>query len=430
MKYISDLCCVAILIVGAGCSVSPHPTADIASNPESQATISFFSSATKTTIARPPELETRKLCPLNASVSMGQLGLPDNIGLLAVPEGQILGDTNHPLNFSPLLFSANSDAPNVFGNINSKEYPPVVNIRPSPSGSWLAITRWELQSQRETLWISSPEGLQQSEVAQISPRQRVSWISDEDILLVGVPNESYYEGHISEEDLRPLFSINPFSLIRRDMGPLPEGAIYVPGSYHIRDTDAFAIYKGTGSQQGSLFLFDYQSEISTPVFVGADATNPHLGIGIGSDGLYYYVKTTEIGAELGLDLTTEDIMEPGKYTRATKRFSDENVQGLRITSIFPWTNSYIPILASDPDNDQSPTHVYSYDRGANEVRDYCLPLTAASLYVNFAPDGQYVAFTTSNLGASSSFSVTVLDCRTGHYSVINRVRAIGFVMLP
>jgi len=291
----------------------------------------------------------------------------------------------------------------------------------------MAIFYWQKGSLTESIWIRTIEGKKLWKAADISVGQRVFWVSDNEILVTGVPNETDYEGRIREEDTMPLISIDPFTLITHILSPLPAGTIYVPNSYHSEDGNSYAMYYNQDNQKKAYFLYDYTKGTSTPIFPWIDFSDPTIGVGIRPNGLYY-VASYKSGVDFALDLNFDEIAHINGYNEAMKHLSIGGAHNLIISPMFSLTKSNILILtgANDLSDNQKPTPIYLYDYEANILKDYCLELVQSSVSVDVSPDEQFVAFTVVEFLDRDVYYIVILNLNTGHYSVIENMKAIGF----
>jgi hypothetical protein len=166
-----------LIIFAASCTAKPAP-ADI----ETKVPEPTRDMASPTVIEQSaievvkPNVE--KICPPNAKVPITEIGLPDNLSLLAVSENEPLGgNLGTPLNSDILKYSGTSPVLESIENISSlDDESKTINILTSPDGLHLAIFRWNPTSNHETLWISTLDGKEQRIIADLSPKQRVYWI--------------------------------------------------------------------------------------------------------------------------------------------------------------------------------------------------------------------------------------------------------------
>jgi hypothetical protein len=286
----------------------------------------------------------------------------------------------------------------------------------------MAIVRWQNNSRQKTIWISTIDGIKQWRIADILLMQKVFWVSDNEILAVGAPNEVEYEGPIPEADMIPLFSINPITSEKYDLGPLPEGAVYVYGSYHSLNGNPYSMYYKDDNQKRVYFLYDYVKGISTQIFRWINTPDNATGVGIRPNGLYMVERGSNGGVDFALDLNLEQISENKEYSEVMKRLS---IERLEITSMLSGlTKSDILILTSDPQDYNKPTPMYLFDYKANTLKDYCIYLGSVSAV--FSPDERFVAFTIYEGIDKPSYQVLLLNLNTGYYSIINGTKAIGF----
>jgi hypothetical protein len=415
-----------LLIFTASCVVMPS-NAEFKTKESKETPIAILSTPTKHSAMKIVEPNVVKICPANAKVPITEIGLPDNFRFLAVSENEVLGgNLGTPLSSDIISFSGNSLTPEKIEKIRSlDENSKIINILISPSGLSLTILRWNATSNLETLWISDLSGENQRMIADISPRQRFFWISENEILVVGVPNEADYEDRIPEEEMQPLLSINPATSEIQNLEPLPKGALYVYGSYHTIDGNHYSMYHRDDDQKRNYFLYDYTNRTSIQIFRWLDSPDNRTSIGIRPNGLYFVERGTETGVDFALDLTSDEIDDNESYHDVMKHLSIKDIQALQITSMLSSvTKSDILIMTSDPRDYEKPTPMYLFDYKTNILKDYCIKLGMVSTI--FSPDEQFVAFTINEGLETLGYHVIILNLQTGYYSLINDIKALGF----
>lgn len=427
-----------ILVFATSCVVAPSATeldtpkaefTSVAVSPTGvkQSIIVVSPTGLEQSIVEIVEPKIEKICPANAEVPINEIGLPNNLSLLAVDENEILGgNLGTPLNSSILKFSGINPRPENVEKIRLLDNDAkIINILLSPSGLWLAIFRWNATKTQETLWISTPSGEEKQRIADISPKQKVFWISDNEIVVVGVPNEADYEGPVPEEEMRPLLSINTLSSETHNLEPLPEGAIYVHGSYHSKDGYRYSMYYRDDNQKRNYFLYDYTNKTSTQIFRWIDSPVNSTSIGVRPNGLYFVERSIGTGIDFALDLSVEQITEDKIYNDVMNHLTIDSSLGFEITSMLSsLTKAEVLILTSDPIDYEKPTPMYFFDYKADIIKDYCINLGLTSTV--FSPDDHFVAFTINEGINTSGYHVLLLNLKTGYYSVINDIKAIGF----
>jgi hypothetical protein len=228
--------------------------------------------------------------------------------------------------------------------------------------------------------------------------------------------------------MMPLVSINPFTFEIQNLEPLPKGSIYVYGSYHSIDGDHYSTYFKDDDQKRDYFLYDYANKTPTQIFRWIDNPDNATGVGIRPNGLYYVVRGSEMGIDFALDLNIEQIAEDKIYNNVMKHLAIEHIQGLEITSMMAsLTKNDILILTSDPLDHKKSTPMYLFDYKANVLKDYCINLGAVSMV--FAPDEEFVAFTVNDGVNSPGYYVLIVNLKSGYYSLIEDIKAIGFGMM-
>lgn len=412
-----------ILIFTTSCTMAPTPV-NLQTNVPEPTMVFISPTAIDHSVVETVEPNNERICPTGADVPINELELPNNSILLAVSDNEVLGgNLGTPLSSDIFGFSGASSIPKKIEGIRSLDGDSkIINILISPDGLWLAILRWNAIKNHETLWISTLDGQEQRMIADISPKQKVSWVGDSEILVVGVPNETDYEGRIPEEAMRPLISINPFTLDARNLEQLPEGTIYINNSYHSINGNPYSIYYKDDNQKRAYFLYDYVMRTSTQIFRWIDTSDTTTGVGIRPNGLYSVERGVNSGVDFALDLNIGQISEDQEYNDVMKHLS---IEGLEITSMFSnLTQSDILILTSDPLDYDKPTPMYLFDHKANNLKDYCINLGLVSTV--FSPDERFVAFTIYEGIDSPGYHVLLLNLKTGYYSIISDMEAIGF----
>ncbi len=387
---------------------------------------------TKQSGIRNIEPKIEKYCPPQPEVSIDKLGLPSNLVLVAVDGNQNLGDINQPLHSYILSFSGLSSLPNKIADITSVNSDLVVGVSLSPTGRLMDVLRWQSGNSQISLWVRTSDGRKEWKVTDISVRQRVFWVSDEEIVVSGVPNEDNYE-RIFEQDMMPLLSINPFTLEIRSLSLLPQGSIYEYGSYHSsKDGNSYSVYYNKDDPKQTRFLYDYSSRTSTPIFPWIDFSNPSTGIGISPNGFYEVAQREDDGVNFALGFTREQAISDNNYNQFMNHLLLRTSQDLVISLMIGMTRSDILILTSPANSSdtQKTTPVFLYNPQANILKDYCLEFARSSVYVKFSPDERFLALTIADfLDDRQVYHLLVINLQNGYYTVIKDTKAIGFAVV-
>jgi hypothetical protein len=417
------MCSSLLLIFVTSCVATPQNVV-LTTEEAGLATISPPPTEIPASETAKPTIE--KSCPQNQQVPIDELNLPHNLVLLAVGEEEILGgNLGTPLSSDVLRYSGGDLPPEKIEGIRFPEDDPsIVNILMSPKGKWLAIFRWNETNNQEALWLSTLDGQEQRKIADISPKQRISWVSDSEILVVGVLNEADYEGRIPDAEMHPLWSINPLSSEIQILEPLPEGAVYIHGSYHSTEGHHYSLYYLSGNQNRTYFLYDYVNKKATKVFGWVDSFDDSISVGIRRNGLYFVERKSGLGIDFAMDLTIEQIAEGNNYNNIMNHLAIDNIEGSEITSMLAsLTINDILVLTSHPLDNEKPTPMYLFDYETNVLKDYCINLGYVSAV--FSPDEKFVAFTVNEGIDNPGYHVLILDLETGYYSIIQDIKAIG-----
>lgn len=365
------------------------------------------------------EPEVEKICPLNPEVPFSDLGIPNNLALLTVPEKVLGGDINSPLPTDVLSYSGANNFPDKLIEIKQGSDDGIIGLDISPGGKWMEITRWNNENQQQSFWVSTVDGQKQWKVKDLTRYQDIGWVNDNEILVTGSPHESEYEGGVPIEDKIPLFSINPFNQETRELAPLPPGTTYVYHSFNVINGHPYALYRDNTSLY--VYLFDYDAAASVRAFQWIDFSNPTAGAGVKGNGLYD-VALNKDGLEFATDLTLKQITEINKYDDVMEQLY---INGHKFApSLFtPRGKYYLAALHDDQADPSQSVSYYLYDYKANVLKDYCLHVGVG--FVDISPDEKFASFTFYGDKDIPGY-VLILNLKTGHYSIIPKNKAIGF----
>lgn len=378
------------------------------------------------TLSEPPiknnilELTLEKICPPIPEVPFSDLGMPDTLALLTVPDEVFFGILEFPLSTDVLSYSGISDIPEKLTAIRKEGEDGIIGLSLSPSGKWMEITRWNNENQKRSLWVSTVDGQTQWKVKDLSRYQSTFWVKDNEILVTGSPLESEYEGGVPVEDRIPLFTINPFSLETRDLEPLPYKT-FIFDSFNIIDGHPYAFY--WDETYTDVYLFDYDAAKSKRVFQWIDFANQKTGIEVKDNGLYDVAAEKE-GVDFATDLSLRQISEITDYADVMKSLY---IDGQKlIADTFANRGKYYYITLPETEIAPDTNTFYLYDYKANVIKDYCLQIENVSGYIHVSPDEKFAHFTVDEGSDNSHNHIIVLNLETGNYSVIPNSSPIGF----
>jgi hypothetical protein len=365
------------------------------------------------------ELEVEKICPSNPEVPFSDLGMPNNLALLTVPEKTLGGDISHPLSNDVLSYSGTNNFPSKLTEIRKGDEDGIIGLNISPGGIWMAITRWNNNKSEISLWVSTIDGQRQWKVKDITQYQDIEWVNDNEILITGSPQESEYERGVPIEDKMPLFSVNPFTLETRDLAPLPSGTTYEYHSYNVIDGHPYVLFREKKSP--NIYLYDYDAAVTTRAFLWIDFSDPTAGVVVKDNGLYD-VALDKDGLEFATDLTLNQITEINKYDDVMKQLY---VKGKKFApSLFtPRGKYYLAALHDDLADPNQSVSYYLYDYKANILKDYCLHVGGG--FVDISPDEKFASYTFYGDKDVAGY-VMILNLETGYYSIIPNSKSIGF----
>jgi hypothetical protein len=395
---------------------------------------------TEPTVPGTPSLEkvipqVVKVCPEQQEVPITELGLDPRFRLL-ISAVQNKGGTEAVDNLSKseaLMISGSDPTPQVIPIVNQKDGWKLSGYRTSPSGKWLILYYMDDKETQESIWLSSFDSRRQLKVATIEIGKQDQWISDEEMIITGVPNEERYAGKgITWDADIPLADINPFTGETRELAAIPDQAIF--DFYFTQASHSYAIYHTTASYGFEYFLFNYEDNTSTRVFQwlsrieGWHYLNP--GVYRRNNGLFLTILNSSYGFDLAIDLDMNEIRQDKTHNEVMKAIilpggDDESLISMTYpdltTGAFPVSRISTGVIKPVP------FYVFDFQKGL--LKDYCLELNFSGI-MSISPNDRFVALNLYTVSGDKinhvDTGLIVLDMETGHFARIDAFESDGW----
>jgi len=419
---------VILFLLSSSCAEKSH-SVTLTPNPTSTFGVSEKPSSTPfTTILTQTPLSTadsgsnqnvispqiKNICPEKKIVPIDELGLSGDHRLL------LLSSTveSYPRQPSkPMSISSESPIPTEIFDDELYEY----SI--SPNHNWIYFNRPSAEGNYMVLWVSSLDGKTQWPVMALDGNGYAgyaSWISEEEILIVGSPNKSEISS-INPWEYSPFISVNPFTLEQRQLAYLarnPDDGLYYYDAVDLRG-QPWGMY---GKLNSVDFIYDYVSDESFSVFSWLDNVNPFdmqfvKPIWVYDESKFAVTVAHPDGIDLALNLDIQQIKENKQYDDVMERFIFPKLflpaSVLGIVPIKQW----IALQRFDFFNSsEGENWFYILDYENQVIYDYCLDLQNSAKRIKISPDGKFVAFSMENFASNleqDQHYVIVLNLENG-----------------
>ena len=139
--------------------------------------------------------EIVKVCPPEPEVEMNELGVDPKFMLFLTPNEE---DPDSP---SKVVFaySWDDDSLGEYGSIpDIEDYKRYSSIGVTPGGDRLSFVIWKDDLVSQEHWTTALDGSDRQLIAEINFNERLSWISDDERVLIGLQNKEDYERRRSD----------------------------------------------------------------------------------------------------------------------------------------------------------------------------------------------------------------------------------------
>lgn len=406
---------------GHSITLTPNPTLTfgVSENPSStpftatltQTPLSTIDAVSSQNVISP---QIKNICPEKKIVPIDELGLSSSHRLL------LLSSTveSYPRQPSkPMSVSSKSPIPTEIFEDELYEY------AISPNHNWIYFSRPSAEGDYMMLWVSSLDGKTQWPVIALDDNGYAgyaSWISEEEVLIVGSPNKSEISS-INPWEYSPFISINPFTLEQRQLAYLarnPEDGLYYYDAVDLRG-HPWGMY---GKLNRVDFIYDYVNDESFSVFSWLDNVNSFdmqstKPIWAYDESKFAVTVSRPDGIDLALNLDIQLIKENKQYDDVMERFIFQKLylptSVLGIAPIKQWValQRFDIFNSSEGEN-----WFYILDYDNQVIYDYCLDLQNSVKRAKFSPDGKFIAFSMENFSSSLEHDqhyVIVLNLENG-----------------
>ena len=327
-----------------------------------------------------------KVCPEQQVVPFKELELPSDTRLLVMPLNTG-DDISSPQMFSP-------------GDPNPKEIPNVTlefgKGRVSPDHRWILFYLPGEDVHQYMIWVSSLDGKKQWPVIQISFPNYPTWVSDQEIYIIGAPDNENHEP-LEMWEYMPILSINPFTMEQRTLTYIANeklGRFYY-GSVSIMGHS----YAMIGRLNRVDYLYDYINEKELPVFHWLDEVDPFKLQRIPPvwvyDGDKFAVTVARSdGIDLALALDIHSAGEDKPYNAVMmKILMPEYLLPLYMYGFVPGKDMLALSRYGYISEVGGPSWFYILDFNNMVIKDYCFSIPGPVMPPRFSPDGRFAAFT-------------------------------------
>ena len=372
------------------------------------------------------EPEAARSCPVQQEVPLEQLDMDPRFRLL-------LRRTGNAQSWEPMIVSSAEPTPRSIPNTGTREGWPLSGFAPSPGGGWLELDYADPTGGQRSSWLSSFDGVDQWKVITLDMGSFPVAISDEEWVVVGIPEQDRLEGNLNWTELVPLASIDPLTGDTTQLADLPDEAIF--DFYFAREGGSYAVYHTFSDPAYRFYLFSYSEGRSIPAFqwlVGLQGW--HSGIPrvyARANGLFATSVYRTYGLDLAADLRFDDILEQVPYSRTMRAIALPGGDSAEITTLtFDNSTSTSMVLVRYGRLSSEPELLFVLDYEAMSLTEYCLDF-ALSDSISMSPDGRLLATTIGRFSGEDDLSfeptaALVLDTVSGHYSRIEGYSSIGW----
>src|SRR4030067_995900 len=408
-------------------SQTPKPSGTKATNPSIEASITPTIHQTIESIY--PTI-IQMCADRSDELPLDQIGLGKSLRLLVYPSNQYASGA---ITGGLWYISETITNPQIITNTNPISPWIYQLFIPSPGGHWIEMDRYNEDYSQTAAWVISLDGLQEWLLAEGDYSVVIpSWVSDQEMVGIGVPNPEQYED-LNWEDYIPLFSIDPFTLETRYLEPLPVKAIY--DRYFTQGSGSYTIFHEGLQPYENWAIYNYNDHSILPVLnwlVGREDVNfANSGITLQQDSqgnvlFYIYVKRP-YGFDIAWNLSLNQIAFPKKYEEAMTailipgEFSE--------ITIGPWVNgnSVVVVAMLGDITDRKLDRFFLFDYYKKTMREYCLD-DERQPEIHVSPDGHFLSLTyssTESIGWTPE-EVVILNLVTGDMTRILDVGTVGW----
>lgn len=435
--------CIAAILVFSSCALVPGLTSTppvTSVGPGSveppQVVATSTTRSTVAPIAGWPERTPTKRCSHNGTMSLVDLVHDDKLllTLRAVNDEEPTG---------AYVMGRLDPVPRRIPNADHPAGWQVHSLIPSPSGTRLLVEYVDPSGLELEVWTTAPSGARAYRLATVRVGTRVSWVSDHELVAVGLP-EAYPSEDSGLDDYLPLFTLDTETGSRTELGPLPPQAAF--RFFFVESGKNYAIYSDLLDRQ-AYYLYDYSREQSAPAFqwlweVPGDH-NLLPGLGVAADGYLYAAVDRPYGLDLALGLSLGQTLQEETYQEImrTLELPEASANGLSWFAYPEATDGpRIPLMAFDPGAVSDPGMLLVLNSTDLGLTDYCLRdvlagrLAVPSGRMYASPDARLLALDLEeivdpSLGTYGPWGTLVLDLETGQNMLLQGFAPAGWVVV-
>lgn len=381
------------------------------------------------------EPEVARVCPPQAQVPFGELGIDPAYRLII----RGVDDAGRP---QAMVMSGSDTTPLSIPGTEMQEGWHLSGFGPSPSGRWLQLDYANPALTQYSIWYSSLDGLEQWRVLVLEAGSYTISVSDEEMVLIGVPEEDRSGGYMPWTELAPLVVINPLTGLSQDLPDLPTGALFQ--FYFSYQDERYAVYDSISDPEYRYYLYSYSDHISTPVFQWlSEVEDPYPTAPAtyrGSNGLFGATVSRSYGFDFAIDLTFAEISEDVPYHGIMQPVVLPGRDTISAnTAVYGEAENGPFAVTRHRRHTMDPNSFYVFNYRTMTLMDYCLdayvsPGAQVSGPVSLSPDRRFMAarieyLTDDQWPIFEPRDTVVLDTATGRFSRLEGCLAVGWAIV-
>jgi len=365
-----------------------------------------------------------QVCPEDREVPLSELDLPSELRLLLLPPDVQQRD---PTASGIMMISSSNPDPALVKSTIPRDGWENRLFSISPNGRWIRYYSLQQDGTDGEIWISSVGGDQAWAISE-NVNNMADWVSDQEIVLTGMP---YTDERYDPYAVLPLFSMNPFTMVLRELYHLPQGSNFL--TYFTEYDVPYAVYYESLASE-NICLYNYNDDTSEPVFQWlageSDRTNSSIVWSYTDEGKVNFrvVVNRQYGVDLVMGLDLDVIRESLEYDNIMSRIIiPDDYPNTWIAEMIGETSMIVG--RGNFSAPEYPGERYVFDYTEMILWDYCIEEETKMMMAG-SPDGRFIAYTFFNLDqyghAVDAREVVILNLETGYITRIQDIQAIGW----
>ena len=384
---------------------------------------------------RSVEPEVVRVCPPQAQVPFGELGIDPAYRLIL----RGVDDAGRP---RALVMSGSDTTPLSIPGTEMREGWYLSGFGPSPSGQWLQLDYASPANTQYSIWYSSLDGLEQWRVLILEAGSYTISVSDEEMVVIGIPEQDRFDGQVPLTELAPLAVINPLTGLSQDLPDLPTGALFQ--LYFSYQDERYAVYDSINDPEYRYYLYSYSDHVSTPVFQWLSEVEDSYPTAPatyrGSNGLFGATVSRSYGFDFAIDLTFAEMLEDVPYAEIMQPVVLPGRDTISAnTAVYGEAENGPFAVTRHRRHTMDPNSFYVFNYTTMTLMDYCLgayipPGAQVSGLVSLSPDHRFMAarieyLTDDQWPIFEPRDALVLDTLTGRFALLEGYLRVGWAIV-